>query len=245
MKLRGLTRIQEERPYADIVRDFAATGASLIRQSTIERYHGAVPQTTRLLEPGFIPPDRPARVLIISYFPNASDTYKPGTPAYEQTRKRFETWGRSGDVVDYRACYEDWLELLKLVRFHKQRTEPILEAARLKNDDFAWLPFVKAPMQAGSSPGDDVLDYDKDATWAQLQLLKPQIVWIQGVKVAERVIGLVKERITDRILPVHSLSQYGTSEKRAEDQAKIVSRLAQYLEETSLSPKAGPDSLSD
>ncbi len=92
MKLNGLTRIQEERPYAEIVRDFAASGAKLIGHSITERYHGTVSPTTRLLEPGFIPPDRPARVLIISYFPNAADTYKPGTPAYEQTRKRFETW---------------------------------------------------------------------------------------------------------------------------------------------------------
>jgi hypothetical protein len=99
------------------VSDFVSTGAALIRQSIGERYRGRVPEGTRLLEPGYIPLDRPPRVLIVSYFPNASDLDKPGTPGYERVRSNVEAWGRSGTVDDYRVAYADWLSYLDRIPF--------------------------------------------------------------------------------------------------------------------------------
>lgn len=222
----------ERRPYPDIVSDFAESGAILIRQSISQRYKGLIPEGSRPLEPGFIPPDRQARVLIVSYFPNASDLDKPGTAAYERVRGHFRAWGLSGSVDDYRASYEDWLGYLDRIPFHKQRTKPILEAVGLRNEDIAWLPFVKAPMPAGSSPGDDIIDFDIEMTWEQIRLLRPPIVWIQGVKIADRVLGLVTERITDRVLPAQSLSRYTNAKKQAAEEARLIRRLSEFLLET-------------
>jgi len=177
-------RSVEARTYDEILREFVSVGASLIRESITERYHGLVQEGTRVLEPGFIPLKAPARVLIVSYFPNSSDVYKPGTPDYERERQHFENWGENGNVEAYAACYEDWISYLDGVQFHRNRTKPILDAVGISNEEIAWLPFVKAPMPAGSSPGEEIIGIDRDTTWNQIRLLSPKIVWIQGVAIA-------------------------------------------------------------
>ena len=54
------------RPYTEVISAFAAGGANLIRQSITRRYKGLIAEGTRPLEPGYIPTDNPARVLIVS-----------------------------------------------------------------------------------------------------------------------------------------------------------------------------------
>lgn len=224
-----MSRALPRPPYHQILADFVAFGAQLLRESIGERYRGLVPVGTRLLEPGYIPPDHEAKVLIISYYPNSSDIDKPGTPGYERVRGHLEAWRRSGAVNDYRAAYEDWVSYLDRIPFHKTRTKPIMEAVGLRNEDIARLPFVKAPMPADSSPGDDMIDIDIDATWAQLQLLRPNVVWIQGVAIADRITGLVRDRITDKVLPPQSVSQYVSAKKRSEERERIARWLQEYL----------------
>jgi len=219
----------QSRSYEEIVRIFVASGAALIRQTAAVRYRGLVAEGTRLLEPGFIPPDSPARVLIVSYFPNATDLDGPGTPAYDELRAHFEAWADSEAVEDYRLCHEDWQSNLDRIPFHRKRTRPILEAVGLSNRDIAWLPFVKVPLPAGSSPGDEIMDVDIDVLWEQLQLLRPRIVWIQGVGIRARIEGLVKDRITDMILPAQSVSQYDSPAKQKSEHERISKRLREYL----------------
>lgn len=48
------------------------------------------------------------------------------------------------------------------------------------------------------------------------------------MKIAERVIGLVKERVTDKILQ-QSLGRYGTAEKHAQELSRLSRRLSEYL----------------
>ncbi|MBD5655726.1 MAG: hypothetical protein IAI50_11195 [Candidatus Eremiobacteraeota bacterium] len=220
------------RPYADVVADFVASGALLMRDAIASRYKGLVAGGTRLLEPGFVPPDRPAKVLIVSYYPNATDRYKPGTAAYEAARGHLFAWRDDGSVAAYTAAYADWLGSLDRIPFHRTRTRPILETAGLTNDEIAWLPFVKVPLPAGFGPGEAIQDCDIDTTWAQIQLLRPSIVWIQGMAIAPRIQNLVKERITDDILPIQSVSQYGSAAKREEERDRLARRLREYLAKT-------------
>lgn len=149
-------------------------------------------------------------------------------------RKNFLAWGTTGDVADYAAAYSDWLQSLDRIPFHRSRTKPILEDAGLTNSDIGWLPFVKAPLPAGSSPGDDLMDIDIDVVWEQLQLIKPRILWIQGIGISDRVIRLAKGRITDQILPPQSVSQYENSSKQRAEKARIATRLREYLGDASL-----------
>jgi len=225
-----MSKAVERPPYSEVVREFVLIGAELIRSPIHERYHGLVADHSRPLEPGYIPPEREARVLIVSYYPNASPVPMPGGKHDEQ-RANFAAWGASGTVAAYAACYRDWLTALDYIPFHKSKTKPILESVGLTDGEIAWLPLVKAPMKAGSSPGDEIVDVDRDVTWKQIQLLRPRIVWIQGVGVEDRVKGLVKDRITDRILPTQSLTSYMSSAKRDEERSRIAKRLSEYLAE--------------
>jgi hypothetical protein len=215
--------------YDQIVQEFAASGARLIRSSITERYRGLVPEGTRLLEAGFIPPHQVPKVLIVSYYPNASDLNDPGTAAYDRVRANFETWAASGSITDYALAYGDWLAGLDHIPFHRNRTKPILDAVGLTNEEFAWLPFVKVPLPARSSPGDDILDVDVDALWEQLRLLRPRIIWIQGIGIRDRIEGLVKDRITDMILPAQSVSQYDSPANQRAERERISKRLREYL----------------
>lgn len=221
---------EERRAYDDVVREFAASGARLIQSPITERYRGLVPEGRRLLEPGFIPPTREPKVLIVSYYPNASDLDDPGSAAYDRWRRNFEAWAASGEVSDYAVAYGDWLLNLERIPFHRNRTKPILDAVGLMNEDIGWLPFVKVPLPAGSSPGHDIMDIDIDVLWAQIMLIRPRIVWIQGVGIHDRVAGLVKERITDMILPAQSVSKYDSPEKQKTERERIAKRLREYLE---------------
>jgi hypothetical protein len=89
-------------------------------------------------------------------------------------------------------------------------------------------------MPAESSPGDDIIDVDIETTWAQIQLLQPAIVWIQGLKIADRVMGLVKDRITERVLPPQSVSRYLSGDKLLAERSRIATSLSQYLREVSI-----------
>jgi hypothetical protein len=166
--------------------------------------------------------------MIISYYPNATDLDKPGTPEYDAARNRVLAWGESASLEDYRACYAAWLADLDRIPFHKRRTKPILNEAGLRDEDVAFIPFIKAPMAAGSSPGSDIIEIDIDATWAQLLLLKPEIVWIQGVAISERVLGLVKDRITEKIV-VQPIPRIQKGKDATRERLRIVNRLREFL----------------
>lgn len=222
----------EEASYGEAVQAFVETGAELIGRSIEQRYGGRVAPTTRKLEPGFIPPDCEARVLIVSYFPNSSDLDRPETQGYKKTRDALEEWRALGTVEAYRGAYEDWLAHLDRIPFHRNYTKPILDAVGLRNEEIAWIPYVKAPMKQGSSPGEEIMDVDKDATWAQIHLLEPKIVWVQGSAVFERVSRLVEERVTDRIVGPQNISQWLNGEKRLAEQSAHARRLRRYLDET-------------
>ncbi len=214
--------------YAQIVSQFVSSGAALIRESIGERYHGLVDPGNNLLEPGFISPDLRPRVMIISYYPNATDLDKPGTPEYQAARNRVLAWAESGSVEAYRACYAAWLADLNRTPFHKRRTKPILDEAGLRDEDIAFIPFIKAPMPAGSSPGSEIIEIDIDVTWGQLLLVKPEIVWIQGVAISERVEGLVKGRITEKLV-MQRLTRIENEKDATRERLRVANRLRDYL----------------
>jgi hypothetical protein len=91
---------------------FVRTGADLIRGPIAQRYPNGVSwHGVRPLEPGFIPPDREAKVTAISWYPNDGDLR--GNIDYQALRENFARWGREGTVESYRVAYEDWLLSLK------------------------------------------------------------------------------------------------------------------------------------
>jgi len=216
-----------ETDYTKVVETFVRTGAALIKQSIPGRYEGLVRENPdRPLEPGFIPPERRARVTIVSYYPNDGDLR--GDVDYAALRRNYANWGDSGSVEDYRMAYADWLASLPRIPFYRDHTLPVLTSADLSPDEIAWLPLIKVPMRPKSKVPEKVVKIDREDLWEQILLLRPEIVWVQGIGTNEWIAPLLRERITDKIVP-QSLEPYLTGEEYDEIVTKVAEKLKTWL----------------
>jgi hypothetical protein len=57
--------------YLEVLRSFAELGAKIYQIDPREHYHTIGSLATRPLEPGFIPIDKPPKIVTVSYYPNA------------------------------------------------------------------------------------------------------------------------------------------------------------------------------
>lgn len=128
----------------------------------------------------------------------------------------------------YRHAYADWLSLLSRIPFHQKWVQPILDAAKLTNDEISWLPLIKAPLPARSSPHEDAIARDKIALWDQLMILRPSILWLQGLEAIERV-----GRMCENKFPHHTLCQkipqYPKAAWIAIDRTRLIKELTTAL----------------
>lgn len=211
--------------YRRKVEAFVRSGAALIECDIPTRYPEAVPWNgARPLEPGFIPPDRKAKVTAISWYPNDGDLR--GKVDYDVLRENFARWGRDRTVESYRVAYEDWLASLPHIRFYRKHTLPVLDGLGLTAREIAWIPLIKVPMRPKSRPPDKAIELDLDYTWTQMRLLFPRVVWIQGVTTTKKWIETqVREQITEQVAVQDITDQKSTADRQA-----IIGALVQKLQ---------------
>ena len=185
--------------YADVVEAFAVLGKSIIALDAGTRYESIAKNARRPLEPGFIPVENPPRIVTVTYYPN--ETELPNE-TFQSARKSFVRWGETGSVEDYAAAYRDWVELLPSIPFHRKWNVEVFAELGIRDDEFAWLPLVKCPLPAESTPSDEDVYRDKLLLWDQLWLLKPRVLLIQGVRPFE-VVAPMCDKKWPHAPPVH------------------------------------------
>lgn len=176
--------------YRTSVEGFIKQGSTLVAADIGSRYRQAVPDTGRPLEPGFIPPDVPARITIVTYYPSANDL--TAYSRYGELRENFAAWANDSSLPTYRRVYEDWIDSLPHVEFYRDQIAPVLDAIGVSAREMAWLPLVKAPHSYDSPPVRGILPIDRPELRIQLRALRPAIVWVQMQTVYNEIEGLVK-----------------------------------------------------
>ena len=206
--------------YAGVVRDFAALGSRIYQTDPTKHYRFIGTQAKRPLEPGYIPPHAPPRLVTISYYPNESEI---AGQEYEASRMSMEAWGRSGGVDEYAQAYNDWVSLLPRIPFYRDFNEPIFSRVNLTARDFAWLPLVKCPLSARSEIPDDDRKADRDWLWQQLKPLQPRVVLAQGVATYDSVRRLCEENLGAKVV-LQKIGRVGTNAyHQAEDDEVVFS----------------------
>jgi hypothetical protein len=218
----------QQRTYEGVLKEFVRIGAELIREDRGVRYSGFAPPGDRPLEPGFIPPDGPAMVTLVSYYPNESDLDQPGTAAYRRLRDHFAAWGNEGSVAAYRVAHDDWLESLDRIKFHLRWVKPILDGVGLPSSKIAWLPLIKVPLPAQTAPHDELIWADRMALWQQLSLLKPPVLWLQGAEAISRVKALCEDKFPHKIVE-QKIPQYPKGDWMATERARLIDELLHAL----------------
>jgi len=189
----------DDEKYAHIVEAFAAMGKEIIEAVPRDRYGPSVGDRTRPLEPGFIPPNERARIVIVSYYPNASTL---NVSNYGAIMARFMQWGRTGSVDAYRAAHADWQQTMPLWPFYRKWMRDVIAAVDVVPAELAWLPLVKLPCPPEAPPTDDIVKIDRPLLRRQLELLSPDIIWVQALEIYEYAGGLIED-----IQPRHVLQK--------------------------------------
>lgn len=215
--------------YAEVVTQFVLIGAEIINVDPVDRYGAAAADATRPLEPGYIPPDKPARLTIVSYYPNSSTLRNV---QYGPMEERLMQWGRTGRVEDYVASYRDFLAALPHWDFYERWMKTVLDALDIGFDELAWLPLVKLPRPVANPPTEEMIRKDRDEVLkAQLKILKPAVVWVQSDTVYESCGGTIQQ-----IQPRHVVQKMPkTSRASTSPQTpEVIRKLRQYLHEAAV-----------
>ena len=214
--------------YAKQVERFAAEGAAIYKTAPGAHYTTEIARgAKRPMEPGFIPPDRPARIVTVSYYPNASELPRA---EYDAATQSLETWAKTGTVADYKAAYRDWLAMLPHVPFYRDFNKPIFDQLNGGIDEFAWLPLIKLPLPAGTKVSEEDIWVDRFLVGEQLLLLKPKVILAQGVQVYDVVSGMCEDKFPHHIV-CQKLGRVGTSAYHAAEDNRVVDELRMAMEQ--------------
>ncbi|MDP9023980.1 MAG: hypothetical protein M3N13_01215 [Candidatus Eremiobacteraeota bacterium] len=178
------------------------------------------------MELGFIPIDKPARVVTVSFYPNASES---SSAEYTANRRSMEAWGRSGDVADYEVAYADWLRMLPQIPFYRDFNMPIFTALGIDETEFAWLPLVKCPLPARSRVDEQDVWRDSMVLWDQLSMLQPRVILAQGLDAYNIVRDRCEDKFPHRIV-LQKIGRYGTTAYHAAEDERVISQLRDALE---------------
>jgi hypothetical protein len=207
--------------YADVVSAFARLGATIYQTDPLEHYVSIGRDAKRPLEPGFIPTDKPARVVTVSFYPNESEL---PSAEYDASRRSLDIWGRSGSVADYERAYADWLEMLPQIPFYRDFNVPIFSALQIDPTEFAWLPLVKCPLPARSIVDEHDVWRDKMLLWDQLLMLKPPVMLAQGLEAYNVIRDMCRDKFPHRIV-LQKIGRYGTTAFHAAEDQRVISEL--------------------
>jgi len=202
---------------------FIEIGAQLVATDPQERYGKYIGTNRRALEPGFIPLIKPPRLTIVSYYPNASTL---AVAEYTELDQRFRRWGETGSREDYEVAYHDWVATMPLWPFFRKWVEQILTEIGVQRTEIAWLPLVKLPCPPENPPNQAMMVLDRDCLRAQLELLRPSVIWVQSKEVYESAGGLLQE--IQRAIVVQKLYKTKTS-RTSPETPRIIRDLRRYL----------------
>jgi hypothetical protein len=212
--------------YSEIVERFARLGASIYQTDPLQHYVSIGRNAKRPLEPGFIPVEKPARVVTVSFYPNESEL---SSPEYRASRQSFDAWGRSGDVDTYKRAYADWLGVLPQIPFYRDFNLPIFAPLNIGANDFAWLPLVKCPLPARSKIDDYDVWRDRVLLWDQLSMLRPPVILAQGLDAYNVVRDMCEDKFSHRIV-LQKIGRVGTTAFHAAEDQRVISELHDALE---------------
>jgi hypothetical protein len=194
--------------YDEVVAGFAALGSQIYKTDPRQHYKTAIGLTAkRPMEPGFIPPHQPAKIVTVSFYPN--ETELPNRE-YHVAAQSLSEWGRTGSVADYQAAYRDWVAMLELIPFYRDFNMPVFDALRVRSDEFAWLPLLKLPLPARSKVSEDDIWVDRPLLWDQLLLLKPPVILVQGLEVENVVKPMCEGKFPHQIV-LQRIGRVGTN----------------------------------
>jgi len=207
--------------YQPVVQRFAALGQRIIRTDPREHYTEIGRNAKRALEPGYIPIEKPPRVVTVSYYPNETELK---TPQFDALRRSFDAWGRSGSVEDYETSYMDWLQTLPQIPFHRDWNVPVFREVGIENHEFAWLPLVKCPLPAYSVIPDYDIFRDRMLLWEQISLLRPAVIIAQGQSAHDVVRPMCEDKFPHRIV-YQKIARVGTNAYHTAEQERVVRQL--------------------
>ena len=211
--------------YEETLEQFAGLGAQIYQIDPREHYSAIGVLATRPLEPGFIPIDRPARIVTVSYYPNASPL---PSSEYERSRESFDAWGRSGKLPEYRRAYADWLAMLPQIPFYRDFNKPIFEPLCIDASEFAWLPLVKCPLPARTKVDEHDIFRDRMLLWDQLVMLKPRVILAQGTDAYTAVRDMCEDKFPHWIV-LQKIGRYGTAAAHAAEDERVIHQLRDAL----------------
>jgi hypothetical protein len=211
--------------YSEVVERFAALGAKIYQIDPVEHYSSIGGRASRPLEPGFIPPDAAARVVTVSYYPNASEL---NSAEYRASRESFDAWGRSGAVADYRRAYSDWIAMLPQIPFHRDFNVPVFTALDIAPTEIAWLPLVKCPLPARTAVDEHDIFRDRMLLWEQLSMLRPRVILAQGLEAYNVVKPMCEDKFPHRIV-LQKIGRVGTNAYHVSEDERVIAQLRNAL----------------
>ena len=215
----------ETASYSKTVETFAELGAKIINLDRNTHYEFIGGLSKRPLEPGYIPIERPARIVTVSYYPNETEL---DTDAYKASRASFFIWAVSGTSEAYEASYKDWLAALPSFPFHRDFVRPLFNELGVADTEFAWLPLVKAPLPARSTVPDDDVFSDRILLWDQLALLRPAIILAQGMAAADVVKPMCEDKFPHTLV-VQKIGRFGTKAAKIAEHERVIRELSSAL----------------
>lgn len=208
--------------YEEQVRSFAELGAKIYRLNPARHYKTGIGKTAkRPMEPGFIPIDKPAKVVTVSYYPNESEL---PTSEFDAYRRSLAAWGASGSVSEYVTAYRDWLSTLPDVPFYRDFNAPIFKALGIGIDEYAWLSLIKLPLPAGTKVPEDDIWVDRMLLWDQLLLLKPPVILAQGGDAYKWVSAMCEDKFPNRVVS-QKIGRVGTTAYHTSEDARVIEDL--------------------
>jgi hypothetical protein len=214
------------KPYDEVVAEFAKMGSQIYKTDPKQHYKSAIGITAkRPMEPGFIPPYQPAKIVTVSFYPN--ETELPNHE-YRVATESLSKWGRTGSLPDYKAAYRDWVAMLELIPFYRDFNMPVFDALKVRSDEFAWLPLLKLPLPARSKVGEDDIWVDRPLLWDHLLLLKPPVILVQGLEAANVVKPMCEDKFPHRIV-FQKIGRVGTNAYHQNEFDRVIRDLGEAM----------------
>lgn len=207
--------------YADIVRAFAALGSQIFQADPRAHYRYIGQYAKRPLEPGFIPLDKPPKIVTVSLYPNEASL---PSQQYAESRASLEAWGKSGSVDDYERAYGDWISTLPQIPFFRDFNAPILEKLGIAVTEFAWLPLIKCPLPPRTAVPEDDLIADRTWLWEQMYPIRPSVILAQGKEPYQVVRDMCKEKFPHHIV-LQRIGRVGTGQVHAAEAERVIREL--------------------
>jgi hypothetical protein len=218
--------------YAEVVRAFALLGAQIFQADPRQRYRYIGQHAKRPLEPGFIPLDKPPRIVTVSLYPNEASL---PSPAFADSRSSIEAWGKSGSVDDYERAYRDWIATLPEIPFYRDFNAPIFAELGIAATEFAWLPLIKCPLPPRTAIPEDDLIADRTWLWEQMYPMRPQVILAQGKEPYQVVGDMCRDKFPHHIV-LQRIGRVGTGAKHAAEDVRVVRELEHAMRPEFIDP---------